>query len=155
MRYKKNWSMMIFFKLCRQQGERRESARAADASDGCWGRGGQERQGQGDLEDDDDGGDVRVDEGHGTTAMYYAGIIYLDLGFRLTKTQTIATGGEHKADYDDDNSNHGNNSNYYDNNPGDSRRGRTQGKPFFEIGRWSYRRLPRGSPGGEIHHTKS
>ena len=56
---------MIFFKLCRQQGERRESARAADASDGCRGRGGQERQGQGDLEDDDGGHGVRVYERQG------------------------------------------------------------------------------------------
>ena len=63
MRYKKNWSMMIFFKLCRQQGERRESARAADASDGCRGWGGQEREGQGDLDYDDDGHGVDVRPG--------------------------------------------------------------------------------------------
>ena len=40
--------MVIFFKFCRQQGERRESARAADESDGRRGGGGQERQGEGD-----------------------------------------------------------------------------------------------------------
>ena len=44
--------MVIFFKFCRQQGERRESARAADESDGRRGGGGQERQGEGDLDFD-------------------------------------------------------------------------------------------------------
>ena len=68
--------MVIFFKFCRQQGERRESARAADESDGRRGGGGQERQGQGDLEDDDGGHGVRVYERQGEGDLDFNGLGY-------------------------------------------------------------------------------